>query len=233
MALRRHITLGAFAVALAAGANVALSQATKPATPAAPPAAVDAYQNVPLPTPRGGATTQTTVGGAKTTSTSDPLDTRRVAFALGIVLVAIYAGHRVWRRLGMPGSTNKAGQTLQVVSRLAVSPKQQVLLIRVGRRFVLVGNSGTQMNPLCEITDPDEAAALLGQTVTESRESSTATFHDVLDGAQGRFDAEIKSAQKSPEDDPEISALNSARDELNSMVDKVRSLSKQFQHGRA
>jgi flagellar biogenesis protein FliO len=226
---RRFITLGALAVALSAGASVALSQATKPA---APPAAVDAYQNVLLPAPRGGATTQTTVAGTKSAQ-SDPLDTRRVAFALGVVLVAIYAGHRVWRRLGMPGSTNKTGQTLQVMSRLAVSPKQQVLLIRVGRRFVLVGNSGTQMNPLCEISDPDEAAALLGQTVTDSRESSTATFHDVLDGAQGRFDADIKSAQKSPEEDPEVSALNSARDELNSMVDKVRSLSKQFQHGRS
>ena len=228
MALSRTLAAGALCVALAACANVALSQATRPAA-AAPPAAVDAYKNVPLPSARGGATTQATATGAKTAQ-SDPLDTKRVAFALGVVLVSIYVGHRVWRRLGMPGSGSKSGQSLQVVSRLAVSPKQQVLLIRVGRRFVLVGNSGTQMNPLCEISDPDEAAALLGQTVSESRESSSATFHDVLDGAQGRFDEEIKA--KKDEDDQE-SALAATRDELNSMMDKVRSLSKQFQHGRA
>jgi flagellar biogenesis protein FliO len=232
MALRLMIAAGAFGVALAACANVALTQTTKPAAPAAaPPAALDAYKNVPLPAARGGATTQATVGAAKTTS-SDPLDTKRVVLALGIVLVAIYAGHRIWRRLGMPGAGNKAGQTLQVMSRLAVSPKQQVLLIRVGRRFVLVGNSGTQMNPLCEISDPEEAAALLGQTVSESRESSTATFHDVLDGAQGQFEAEIKAKEKSHDEEVEESALAATRDELNSMMDKVRSLSKQFQHGR-
>ena len=44
-----------------------------------------------------------------------------------------------------------------------MSPKQQVLLLQVGRRVVVIGDGGgAGMRPLCEITDPDEVAALVG-----------------------------------------------------------------------
>ena len=219
------LAAGLTCIALMASAKIALAQATRPAavTPAADP-----YKDVPLAPPRSNpAATQASLASAKS-APSDPLETSRVVMALGAVLLAMFIIHRVWRRLGMPGSSNKTGQSLQIISRLALSPRQQILLIRVGRRCVLVGNSGTQMNPLCEISDSEEAAALLGQTITESKESITATFSDVLDGAQQQFDAgpPPKPASESHDEDP---ALAAARDQLTSMVDKVRTLSKQFQ----
>jgi flagellar biogenesis protein FliO len=226
--MRRNlgITAGLTCIALMASAKIALAQATRPAAVA--PAPADPYKDVPLAAPRANpAATQSSLASTKSPP-SDPLETSKVVMALGAVLLAMYIVHRVWRRLGMPGSTNKTGQTLQIISRLALSPRQQILLIRVGRRCVLVGNSGAQMNPLCEISDAEEAAALLGQTITESKESVTATFGDVLDGAQQQFDAESspKPQSDSPEEDP---ALAAARDQITNMVDKVRSLSKQFQ----
>jgi flagellar biogenesis protein FliO len=223
--MRRNfgVLAGLTCVALMASAKIALAQATRPATVA--PA--DPFKDVLIAAPRTNAATQASVSSPKS-APSDPLETRRVVLALGTVLLAVYIVHRVWRRLGMPGSPNKPGQTLQIISRLAVSPRQQILLIRVGRRFVLIGNSGTQMNSLCEISDPEEAAALLGHTVTESKESISATFNDVLDGAQQQFnvDAQPKPPGAAPEED---ASLTAARDELTSMMDKVRSLSQQFQ----
>jgi len=225
--MRRNlgITAGLTCIALMASAKIALAQATRAAAVA--PALADPYKDVPLAPRAGPAATQASLVASKP-APSDPLETSRVVMALGAVLLAMYIVHRVWRRLGMPGATNKSGQTLQIISRLSLSPRQQILLIRVGRRCVLIGNSGTQMNPLCEISDVEEAAALLGQTITESKESITATFGDVLDGAQQQFDAESspKPAPESPEEDP---ALAAARDQITNMVDKVRSLSKQFQ----
>src|SRR4051812_28158384 len=80
--------------------------------------------------------------GSRASSSGDPLDTKRVVIAMGVVLGAIFGAHQVWRRLGMPGTGSKASGALQVVSRMAISPKQQLLLVRVGRRCVLVANSG-------------------------------------------------------------------------------------------
>jgi flagellar biogenesis protein FliO len=223
--------VGVACVALTLGANPAPAQSTRPAATTAPAAVADVYKNVPLPSGRGAAATQATIT-ASTAASSDPLDTKRVAIALGVVLLAIYAALRAWRKLGMPGSAAKGGQTLQVVSRLALSPRQQILLIRVGRRFVLVANNGTQMNPLCEIANPEEAAALLGQTVTESRESASATFNEVLDGAQQQFNVDAPHKPSAPPDDdetPEDATLAATREELGAMMDKVRSLTKHFQ----
>ena len=226
------VAAGLTCIALLAGAKIALAQATRPAPAAASAAPADPYKDVPLAPPRNMSATQASVASPKSVP-SDPLETRRVVMALGVVLLAIYVGHRVWRRLGMPGSVSKANQSLQIISRLALSPRQQILLVRVGRRCVLVGNSGTQMHPLCDISDPEEAAALLGLTVTESKESVTATFNDVLDGAQQQFDVDVQprpqresADSETKEEDP---ALAATRDELTSMMDKVRSLSKQFQ----
>ena len=169
--------------------------------------------------PRRGATTQAT-GVSASPGSNDILDTKRLALAVGIVLVAIFVTHKVWKRLGMPGVGGKGSGSLQVVSRLNIAPKQQILLVRVGRRLVLVGNSGTQMNPLCEIGDPEEAAGLLGQAVSEQ-----STFDSVLDTQEKQFDPESNVDKPAPDEDP---AVASTREELNGLMDKVRSLSQQF-----
>src|SRR5689334_15726150 len=101
----------------------------------------NAYENTPLPMRRG-ATTQAAGANGVGSNGGDVFDTKRMGLALVIVILAIFVSHWVWKKLGMPGVSGRGG-VLQVVSRLSVSPKQQILLIRVGKRLVLVGNSGT------------------------------------------------------------------------------------------
>jgi flagellar biogenesis protein FliO len=194
----------------------------------------DPTKDVPLPARQGGATTQATLAGGSATSSGDAFDVKRLVFALIVVLGAMYVTHQVWKRLGMPGSANRAAGALQVLSRLNLSPRQQLVLVRVGRRVVLVGNSGTQMNALCEIGDPDEAAGLLGLAATERDESVSATFNSVLGGEERRFEEQTNiDIQAAGDGEPatEEQALASTRDELNDMMDKVRSLSRQFRPG--
>lgn len=209
---------------LCAGATAATAEGIKPVID-------DTYQERPLPARRNSAAaTQATAGTVTTGGQGDGLDLKRVAIALALVLGAIYVSNRVWKRLGMPGLGNKASGSLQVVSRLAISPKQQILLIRVGRRLVLVGNSGGQMNPLTEIVDPEETAGIIGQVAVEQHESSTATFNEVLGGEEKQFDPAVhvdvppgEAAQA--EDDP---SLMTTREELQGLMEKVRGLSQQF-----
>src|SRR5688572_15892571 len=96
-------------------------------------ATTDRYADTPLPTRRGaGAAAATQSTGAASSASSDPLDTRRLGVALLIVLGAMFAAYQVWRRLGMPGGVTKSTGALQVVSRMVVGSKQQLMLIRVG-----------------------------------------------------------------------------------------------------
>src|SRR4051794_22428658 len=114
-----------FGVVLACAAPMALGEAaaTRPAE--------NAYENMEIPV-RKGATTQAVGMKGTTGSSGDIFETRRMGIALVIVMVAIFVSHRVWKRLGMPGASNRGG-VLQVVSRLTVSPKQHIMLVRVGR----------------------------------------------------------------------------------------------------
>jgi flagellar biogenesis protein FliO len=197
-----------------AAALPAPAQATRPAL-------ADDYQDVVLP-PRRGATTQTTpAGGSIAATTSDVFDTKRLLLALGIVLAAIFISQKVWKKLGMPGVGGRSAGALQVVSRLNISPKQQILLLRVGRRLVVVGNSGTQMNTLCDISDPEEAAILLGQTTTERQGSIASSFNAVLGEEEKHFEEETPP-------NPEDAELATTREEINGLMEKVRGMSKQF-----
>jgi flagellar protein FliO/FliZ len=224
MRLARSIL--AMSVLLAAWAAPAPAQQTRPS-----PVVDDPSKNVPLPARHAGPATQATLVGATPGASGDPLDLKRLVFALAVVLGAMYVTHRVWKRLGMPGAATRAAGSLQVVSRLSLSPKQQLILVRVGRRVVLVGNSGTQMNALCDISDPEEAAGILGLAATEREESVSATFDSVLGGEEKRFDEESNvDAAAVPGGEPvaEEAALANTRDELNDMMEKVRSLSRSF-----
>jgi len=184
----------------------------------------DPYKDMPLPLRHGPTTQTTSVGGGS--GGSDVFDTNRLALALGVVLVAMFVAHRIWKKLGLPGVSGQLTGVLQVVSRLSVSPKQQILLVRVGRRLVLVGNSGNQMNSLCEIGDAEEAAAILGQNAVERDESVTTSFNAVLDGEEKHFEEEIAANEEvAPEED---SAIATTRAELSGLAEKVRSLSNQF-----
>ena len=209
-------------LALIYAAPVALAQATRPVIEES------AFENAPLPVRRG-ATTQAASTSATAGGSGNVFDSTRIGFALLIVLIAIYVSHRVWKKLGMPGGSGRGAGALQVVSRLSISPKQQILLVRVGKRLVLIGNSTTQMNPLCEITDPDEAALLLGEVATQREESSSVTFNTVLGSEEKRFEEETEAGAAEEETETEENeALATTRAELSGLAEKVRNLSNQF-----
>ncbi len=90
-------------------------------------------------------------------------DASRVALALGLVIAMIFglkwAGRRFFALPSAPG----ASRAVQVLGRTALSPRQQLLLIKVGRRVIVASDSGGAMTSLAEIVDPDEIAVLVGQ----------------------------------------------------------------------
>ena len=170
----------------------------------------------------------------------------RVSVALGIVLLLIF-GLR-WAARGMfPGAgIARSNRAVQVLSRTVISPKQQLLLVQVGRRVIVVADSGTQMNPLCEITDADEIASLLGQVhAAEKSEPISRSFRSLFHraeqtfgpGADGSSDREMENSVATRRGDVHdgalegngsAAALGTTQEELSGLMEKVRLLSKQF-----
>ena len=108
------------------------------------------------------------------------------------------------------------------------------MLVKVGRRLVLVANSAAGMNAICEIRDEQEVADLLGQVSADQGDSVTRAFGSLFRREEDKFsspDDEPAAAPGRPDNlagDPEEAAIGSTRDELSGLMEKVRLVSKQF-----
>src|SRR5688500_14932836 len=126
------------------------------------PHIVIAQATRPIDNPIHRSTAMTAVPATSQPSSATSLDTGRVFVALVAVLALILLLRWALRRF-VPAALARNSRGIRVVGRTYLGPKQQILVLQVGRRLLVVGDSGQQLNTLCEITDQDEAAALLGQ----------------------------------------------------------------------
>jgi flagellar protein FliO/FliZ len=189
-------------------------------------------------TRRRAETPSTTTRPAVAKVTPGGFDTTRVVMSLALVLGLIFVLRWASQRLFGKTVAGRASRAVQVLSRNVISPKQQLLVVQVGRRLVVVGDSGQQMNPLCEITDPDEITALVGQLHEEKRESTGNPFGALFGRAGTAFEKEPEPQRPvdvADEDDEGQtdgstgpSSVQGTRDELSGLMDKVRVMSRQF-----
>ncbi len=105
-----------------------------------------------------------------------PLTT--VFSSLAIVLGLFGALVWVLRRSGNGGLANVSKDTLQVLGRTPLAPRQNIVLVRCGRRVLVVAVGGTNSSTLAEITDPDEINELLaGCAAGGGRQQFLQTLH--------------------------------------------------------
>lgn len=152
------------------------------------------------------------------------LDTRRVAAALAIVLGLIFALKWMSRRFFPGVAGGKTTGLVKILGRTPVSPKQQVLLIAVGRRVLVVADNGGQLTALSQITDADEVAALIGQASGSSAHEPQ-QFETELDKAEKDFAVQSTAAAQPSEPDRNLSW---AQGELDGLMKKVRTLARQL-----
>jgi len=84
----------------------------------------------------------------------------RTLGALAIVAGLIFAARWLLRRWRPSGLIGAAGP-VEVLARAPVAPKQQIVLVRLGGRLVLVGTGAGAMSTLAEVTDPAEVRELI------------------------------------------------------------------------
>jgi flagellar biogenesis protein FliO len=235
-----------------ATAALAAEQTTRPATNPAPPPApapapvrAGAFDHQPIVRSSGaGATTlparaQQTPPESQTSQTQslpqNPFEPRRVILALAAVIGLIVV-LRFVARLLFPGvaAAGRASRAVRVLSRSPVSPKQQVMLVQVGRRVIVVGDCGAQMNPLAEISDPDEVAALVGQ-IESDKAPPAKPFGSLFRRARDTFEAPDEKPEDSEDSDdvneaeaPADLGLAAAQGEIRGLMERVRGLAQQL-----
>ncbi len=163
-------------------------------------------------------------------------DLSRMVVALAAVVGIIFLLRWVARRMALvPGATRSGA--VKIISRSTVSPRQQVLVLQVGKRLVVVGDSGGAMHPLCEITDPDEIAAVVGGSRQENAEANPKSFTSLFRRASEPFDpgqaeqvpAIIPRGPTSGEPLQNIEPVGQADNEdVGSLLEKVREMRAQF-----
>lgn len=227
MPLGRWIALAMMALVFCSG-SIAMAQsgasarpgATPPKTPPPAPLTWDqaSEKTIPFtPAPIGGGPRQietpdgnqasasdstTRQSGTNRTKTLDNgLDFWRIFTALGIVIGLIVAakfGAKYLMGGNAPGRSNK---TLQVVTRTTLGPRQQLMLIQVGRRLVLAAHTASNVSPLCEITDPAEVTEILGSIRSEKPDSISKAFSGLFKHEEQKISAAAGKSATTVEDD--------------------------------
>ena len=155
----------------------------------------------------------------------------RVLGSLALVAALIVGLGVAWKKIS--ATTNKAAGAAAVtmVGRTVLTPRHQVMVLKVGHRLVVVGDAGHGMQPLCEITDPHEVASVLASSGAASADLDpvkAGAFAATLDAAGGyshEDDDDAHAFEGEADDQPNVESL--VGEDVRSLIDRVRGLSVQ------
>lgn len=103
---------------------------------------------------------------------------------LGLVLAAAWAIRRF-----MPTQRLATGAgVLEVATRLPLSSKHSLVLVKMGPKLILVGLSPDRVSPVCVVDDPEQVAVLVGRIASQGRGTSAAGFDRTFDEEAAPYD---------------------------------------------
>jgi len=110
-----------------------------------------------------------------------------LAIVIGLFLLFAY----MVRRTAPGQAAVLPGEVVEVLGRTLLDNRQQVQLLRLGRRLILVSVTPAGVETLAEVADPDEVTRLVGLCQQSRAGSTTAVFRQVFEqlaGEHGRED---------------------------------------------
>jgi flagellar protein FliO/FliZ len=129
----------------------------------------------PRPAPASPTTALTTVAGSLTA-------------VLGLFVIVAWCG----RRFAPPGTRLLPKEAVELLGRAPLASRQQMQLVRIGNKLLLIALSPVGIETLTEIVEPAEVEHLLGLCRRGQSGSSTVAFRQALaqlgtDQAEGGF----------------------------------------------
>jgi flagellar biogenesis protein FliO len=158
-------------------------------------------------------------------------DAQRVGLALAVVIGAIFALKWASKKIFLLPGNARGGKGIKLLSRSVLAPKQQVLLLQVGNRVIVVGDSGGHMTALCEVNDPDEVAALVGE-VSQASESPKRSFGKLFGKARQSFEETATDDEVDSESlgnvEPVTELGVAEHADIGGLMEKIRGMQRQF-----
>lgn len=126
-----------------------------------------------------------------------------LALVLGLIFSIKWATQRLARRAGgLAWQLGPAGRApsgvLEVLGRFPVSRGHSLILLKMDRRVLLLGQSSAGFTTLSQVTEPEEVASLIIKTRDEEGASLAARFNEILHGME-------RDPSLTGDDAPEIS----------------------------
>ena len=93
----------------------------------------------------------------------------------------------VWKMFLAKTQGSPENSSIQVLSKTSITPRQSVLLLQAGRRLIVVGTSGTELNTLCQIDNPEEVAEMIAKVRLEKASRGINGFRKIFSKAESEF----------------------------------------------
>lgn len=139
-------------------------------------------------------------GGSEGEESSPPSSPILNTFiALGIVVGLIYLLRWVYSKMTGRKPVRADVGVLEVLSRVSVSPKNHVLLIKIANTVVVVGEGTQGLNTLTQITDDIQVAAILAKVKASEKGSISKNFQKMLGRFEDGYEPETSSGAESAE----------------------------------
>jgi flagellar biogenesis protein FliO len=176
-------------------------------------------------------------------------DATRVVLALGGVIGLILVLRAGAKRFFPSAVVSSGLGAVKVIGRCAISPRQQLVVVQFGKRLVLVGDGGSILHPLCEISDPDEAAAIVAQSreetislsrrfesifgrarkdYNEDESAEGASGVGTLGPEEGRKESFDETSEIPGGDGGQVRSVDEAQKELAELHEKVREVARKM-----
>ena len=141
-----------------------------------------------------------------------------IGAVIGLVLLLRLAYTKITGRALATGRSH----AVHVLARVAVAPRSHILLVQLGQRILVVGESAGGLNALATIDEPDEVSGLLRTVAGDQAGSITRSFSQLLD----RFNSQYPENERPEADRFAVAehATGRARDQVSGLLSRLRSL---------
>ena len=160
-------------------------------------------------------------------ATVDNFNVQRLLTAMAVVLTLIFGLRYAAGWLFPATKVSRKTRSVRVLARTTIAPRQQVMLLHVGRRVIVVGDSAGSLSLLGQIEDPDEVAELIGQNEQSDQQPAVnGRFGTLFGRAKTEIEGAMPAASETETEEPNVSAaeLDDARGEISQLITRMRAL---------
>ncbi|MBI2900344.1 MAG: flagellar biosynthetic protein FliO [Planctomycetes bacterium] len=96
------------------------------------------------------------------------------------VIALLVGAFLLFKRFARGSRLFRANAAVDVLARRSLAPRQEILLVAVGGRVLILGSTRERVSTLGEIADPDEVARLRTRLAGASDETAAKAFGETL-----------------------------------------------------